>query len=89
MLASSLFRVLHPPVVVGSLAMMWGYVRSAMTGKQRYDDQDFRRFLRGYQWNCLLKGKSRATRELNERQASRWSASSAGGLQSTCIVPTT
>ncbi len=88
MLASSLFRVAHPPFVVGSLAMLWGYFRSAITGKQRYDDQEFRRFLRRYQWSCLLKGKTRATRELNEQQASRWSANSAGEVPSACVTPT-
>jgi len=28
-----------------------------------------------YQWRCLLAGKSRATRELDERQASAWRSS--------------
>ncbi|HTL28830.1 MAG TPA: glycosyltransferase family A protein [Tepidisphaeraceae bacterium] len=88
MLASSLSRMVHPPIVLGSLAMLWGYFRSALTGKQRYDDQEFRRFLRRYQWNSLLKGKARATRELNDQQAGRWRAGSAGGLQSACVAPT-
>jgi glycosyltransferase involved in cell wall biosynthesis len=89
MLASSLFRLIHPPVVVGSLAMTWGYVRSALAGKQRYDDQEFRRFLRRYQWSCLFKGKARATRELNEQQATRWSANSAAAIQAASVMPTT
>jgi glycosyltransferase involved in cell wall biosynthesis len=87
MLASSLFRVGHPPIVVGSLAMMWGYVRSAMGGKVRYNDEEFRTFLRRYQWKCLLKGKNRATRELNAQQASRWSDKPSGGLASPYVAP--
>jgi hypothetical protein len=72
MLASALFRMTRPPVGVGGLAMLWGYVRSMAQRKQRYGDAQFRRFLRHYQWKCLLAGKRRATQALNERQASEW-----------------
>jgi glycosyltransferase involved in cell wall biosynthesis len=72
MLASCFFRFLHPPVLLGSTAMLWGYVRSAIKRVPRYGDLVFRRFLRRYQWACLLKGKTRATDELNKRQANVW-----------------
>ena len=72
MLASALFRMTHPPVVIGGLAMLWGYVRSMAQRKPRYGDADFRKFLRRYQWQCLFTGKTRATLRLNARQASRW-----------------
>jgi glycosyltransferase involved in cell wall biosynthesis len=74
MLASAMFRMTRPPVGVGGLAMLWGYLRSMLQRKERYGDADFRRFLRRYQWRCLLTGKSRATRRLNERQATQWRA---------------
>ena len=73
-LASAVFRVAHPPVVVGSTAMLWGYFRSMFTRKPRYGDAEFRRFLRRYQWGCLLRGKRRATEAVNARQAGRWQA---------------
>jgi glycosyltransferase involved in cell wall biosynthesis len=72
MLASALFRMTRPPVVVGGVAMLWGYVRSMAQRKERYGDADFRKFLRRYQWRCLLTGQTRATRRLNEQQAPRW-----------------
>jgi len=72
MLASAIFRIAHPPVVIGSTAMLWGYVRSMLTRKPRYGDAAFRRFLRRYQWDCLLRGKRKATEELNDRQAAAW-----------------
>ncbi len=53
--------------------MLWGYMRSALTRQPRYDDLDFRKFMRAYQRACLLKGKNRATEELNQRQATAWS----------------
>src|SRR5688572_15594642 len=72
MLASVLFRMTRPPVIVGGLAIAWGYVRSWWTKQPRYGDATFRQFLRSYQWSCLLKGKVKATQILNEKQAERW-----------------
>ena len=72
MTASALFRMTRPPLVIGGAAMWWGYVRAMLAGNPRYDDADFRRFLNRYQWACLLRGKARATEDLNRRQASRW-----------------
>ena len=72
MLASVLFRMTRPPLIVGGLAIAWGYIRSWWRNEPRYGDADFRRFLRSYQWDCLLKGKAKATHLLNEKQADRW-----------------
>jgi len=65
MSVSSLFRMTVPPYVLGGLAIWWGYVRSLLARKPRYDDLAFRRFLRRYQFRCLLVGKRRATAELD------------------------
>jgi glycosyltransferase involved in cell wall biosynthesis len=72
MLASALYRMTRPPLVVGGLAMLQGYVKSLIRRVPRYGDAEFRRFLRRYQWACLLKGKTAATAELNARQAKHW-----------------
>lgn len=72
LLASATFRLPKHPVVAGSIAMIWGYFSSAVRGLQRYDDLKFRRFLRSYQYACLLLGKSRATRKFNDAQAAVW-----------------
>nr|MCU0882713.1 hypothetical protein [Hyphomonadaceae bacterium] len=60
MLASALFRLNQKPYVLGSLAMLWGWLKAALQGKPRYEDKAFRRFLRRYQWRVLLMGKRRA-----------------------------
>ena len=60
MLASAVFRLNQKPYVLGSLAMMWGWLQAALQGKPRYEDMAFRRFLRRYQWRALLLGKRRA-----------------------------
>jgi len=65
MAASALFRMTRPPVILGGLAMWWGYMRSWLARKPRYGDTDFRAFLRRYQRACLFRGKRRATERLN------------------------
>ena len=72
LLASAIFRLPKHPIVVGSIAMIWGYLASALRGLERYDDLEFRRFLRSYQYTCLLLGKTRATRKFNDAQAAAW-----------------
>jgi hypothetical protein len=72
MIASALFRMTRPPFVIGGVAMLHGYLRGFLTRAPRYGDDEFRRFLRRYQVQCLIKGKQRATAELNARQAGRW-----------------
>lgn len=66
MTASALFRMSRPPLVIGGLAMWWGYMKSMLSGAERYPDKQFRRFLRAYQWACLMHGKQEATRRVNE-----------------------
>jgi len=81
MTASSVLRATKTPYVVGGAAMLWGYVESMLKGKDRFDDPEFRSFLRRYQWECLVYGKRAATDRLNERQKHQWHApagSSAG-----------
>ena len=70
--ASAVYRMPRHPFIVGGLAMLWGYLRSAARKVERYNDLEFRRFLNAYQRACLLHGKRTATRQLNARQASVW-----------------
>jgi poly-beta-1,6-N-acetyl-D-glucosamine synthase len=71
MAASALRRVNEKPAVLGSLAMLWGWVKSALQGKPRYDDLEFRKFLRRYQMRALIVGKNRAIEEIHERHESQ------------------
>lgn len=78
MLASAVFRMTRPPLLVGGLAMLWGYFRSMALRAPRYGDATFRRFLRRYQWSCLFRGKRRATQALDRRQAGVWNPEGPG-----------
>jgi len=70
--ASSLYRLPHPPIVLGAAAIWWGFVQSWLTRKPRYDDLKFRRFLRRYQWEAMVIGKARAAERASARQAAVW-----------------
>lgn len=63
--ASALFRLTEKPYVLGSLAMLWGWVKSAAQGMPRYGDAEFRKFLRRYQMRVLLFGKKKALEEIH------------------------
>jgi poly-beta-1,6-N-acetyl-D-glucosamine synthase len=58
--ASALGRLNQKPYVLGSLAMLWGWLTSAAQRKPRFADREFRRFLRKYHLRVLLLGKRRA-----------------------------
>lgn len=61
--ASAVSRFNQKPYVLGQLAVLWGWIRSALRGEPRYDDLEFRRFLRHFQWRSLIVGKKRAIDE--------------------------
>lgn len=65
MLASSINRMIERPYVIGGLAMLWGWLVSFSKGLPRYDDLEFRSFLRSYQWRALLVGKQKAIEEIH------------------------
>jgi biofilm PGA synthesis N-glycosyltransferase PgaC len=66
MLASALSRFTERPYILGSLAMLWGWLYSAIRRKPRYPDLEFRRFLRRYQMRALVVGKKRAIHEVGQ-----------------------
>jgi biofilm PGA synthesis N-glycosyltransferase PgaC len=72
MLASAIYRMTRPPRIVGGLGMLWGYLKSAITRRPRYDDPAFVAFLRRFQWECLRYGKTAALERINQRQEAVW-----------------
>lgn len=74
MTASALFRMTRPPYVVGGVAMLWGWLSAACGRAARFQDLEFRRFLRAYQRASLFRGKRSATERLDARQAAVFAA---------------
>jgi poly-beta-1,6-N-acetyl-D-glucosamine synthase len=64
MLASAVSRMNQKPYVLGGLAMLWGWLASALRNKPRYADLEFRGFLQRYQWRALVVGKKKALQEI-------------------------
>jgi exopolysaccharide biosynthesis WecB/TagA/CpsF family protein len=73
-LAAAIHRLPAHPALLGSIAMLWGYLRSWLIGRPRYDDPEFRRFLRSYQNACLRMGKRAATLRTEAERADIWQA---------------
>ncbi|CAN5806301.1 glycosyltransferase family 2 protein [soil metagenome] len=64
LMVSVVYRLTQRPYLIGSVAMLWGYLKSAVLRKPRYDNPEFRAFLRRYHRRVLRVGKDRAVSEL-------------------------
>jgi glycosyltransferase involved in cell wall biosynthesis len=69
MTASAISRLNEKPYIIGSLAVLWGWLKSALQRKPRYNDLAFRKFLRGYQMSALLMGKKKAIEKILRQNA--------------------
>lgn len=67
LLASAIRRLNEKPYVIGSMAILWGWLSSFVKRAPRYEDPEFRSFLRRYHRRVLLVGKERAVKELQHR----------------------
>ena len=70
--ATCLFRIMHPPYLIGGLATWWGYVRAWLGRKPQQQDIGLRDFIRRYQRRALQVGKRRAIEEIEAAFASNW-----------------
>jgi glycosyltransferase involved in cell wall biosynthesis len=77
-LASATWRLFTYPLVTGSTAWLWGYLSSAVKRVPRYEDPEFRRFLRRYQRASLVMGKRAAARRMTDEGAGRWTLAHGG-----------
>jgi glycosyltransferase involved in cell wall biosynthesis len=73
-LAAALYRSVEPPYLVGGLCILLGYIRACLAGEPRFEDPEYRRYLRGFERSQLLFGKRRALRWENARVRSEGSA---------------
>jgi len=71
-LVVAIYHLAAHPVLIGSVAMLWGYFRSWIRGLPRYNDLEFRRFLRSYQHACLRLGKRTATAKVDAERVVIW-----------------
>jgi len=69
MTAAALNRMREKPYLLGGLATLWGYIQSALERRPRYEDAEFRRFLRRYHRRALMMGKKRAIDEIHREKS--------------------
>ncbi|MFV0359654.1 glycosyltransferase [Tropicimonas sp.] len=62
--ATAIYRMAHPPYVVGGLSMLQGYFGAMLRGETQHADPELRRFVRAYQRRALKVGKARAIAEI-------------------------
>jgi poly-beta-1,6-N-acetyl-D-glucosamine synthase len=65
MAASAIFRMKEKPYILGGAATLLGWLRSWIQRKPRYEDLEFRSFLRRFQWRAMIVGKKRAVDEIS------------------------
>jgi hypothetical protein len=58
--AVAIFRMLEKPYIIGGWGILWGYLKAKLTGAPRFENREFRRFLRRFELQSLLLGKRRA-----------------------------
>ena len=78
-LASAVYRLQHRPALIGSIATLQGYARAWLTRMPRYDDLEFRKYLRRYHRAMLTKGRARATELFDREAAEAWAKRKRGG----------
>jgi glycosyltransferase involved in cell wall biosynthesis len=77
-LASAVYRLQHKPALIGSLATLQGYATAWLKRMPRYDDAEFRRYLRRYHRAMLTRGRARAAELFDREAAETWSKRHAG-----------
>lgn len=79
-IASAVNRVMkQKPVLISSLGIIVGYLSAAIRRVPRYQDREFREFLRKYHRLCLTRGKARAVRAIEREYEPRWRARTTRG----------
>lgn len=72
MLASGTYRMFRPPLVIGGLAMIYGYTLAWLRRSPRYGDREFRRYLHRFHRLSLVVGKARARARIERELEPLW-----------------
>ena len=67
--ATALYRMAHPPYLLGGLATLQGYFGAWLRRAGQHQDAELRAFVRAYQRRALRVGKSRAVAEIEAERA--------------------
>lgn len=65
--AVAFYRMFEKPYFVGGWGILWGYLKAMFKRAPRFENLEFRRFLRRYELDSLLFGKRRAADRYHQR----------------------
>ncbi len=65
--AVACYRMLEKPYIVGGWGIFWGYVKALFTRKPRFENKEFRKFLRRFELQSLIFGKRRTVDRYHQR----------------------
>lgn len=65
--AVSFYRMFEKPYVFGGWGILWGYLKAMLSGAPRFENKEFRRFLRQFELQSLLFGKRRTVDRYHQR----------------------
>jgi glycosyltransferase involved in cell wall biosynthesis len=81
--AKAFYGAAHKPAVIGSIAVLDGYLRAWWRGLPRYDDLQFRRYLRRYHRSMLTRGRQRTLEAFNREADRTWQERTSGEIPAT------
>jgi hypothetical protein len=67
MAAVSLYRMAERPYLLSGLGILWGYVEARLKKNPRMEDPAYLRYLRRYELESLLFGKTRTAKRYHDR----------------------
>ena len=65
--AVALYRMFEKPYVIGGWGILWGYLKAMTARAPRFENREFRRFLRRFELQSLLFGKRRTVNRYHQK----------------------
>ena len=65
--AVAFYRMFEKPYIIGGWGILWGYLKAMFAGAPRFENREFRRFLRRFELKSLLFGKRRTVDRYHQR----------------------
>lgn len=65
--AVAIYRMFEKPYIIGGWGIFWGYIKAMMARAPRFENKEFRRFLRRFELQSLLFGKRRTVDWYHQR----------------------
>jgi len=65
--AVAFYRMFEKPYIIGGCGILWGYLKAMFAGMPRFENKEFRRFLRRFELRSLLFGKRRTVNQYHQR----------------------